>query len=189
MLCRSISMNGIEHTMIRTHAMTPSQKKRPMLKPKHDLITAGRLLILALIVTMTNTVRAEAASSSRVEPAQIVVVEPFQIEMTAQMNAGTNAKNLDFAVPPGKTLVIEYVSGDCIVPAGQACVLAVLTEGPISPIEFNLQTDLIPFAGEDIWRAGQQVQLYTKTGGTLRADRSPVAGSATIRMSLSGHLQ
>jgi hypothetical protein len=46
-----------------------------MLKPKHDLITAGRLLILALIVTMTNTVRAQAASSDRVDPFQIVVVD------------------------------------------------------------------------------------------------------------------
>jgi hypothetical protein len=61
-----------------------------MLKPRHDLTTAGRLLILVLIVTMTNTVRAEAAGSDGVDPFQIVVVDDVDadIQLNGQQFAG-----------------------------------------------------------------------------------------------------
>jgi len=39
----------------------------------------------------------------------------------------TEGLNLSFTVPAGKTLVIEYVSGNCFAPAGQARVLSLIT--------------------------------------------------------------
>jgi len=152
-----------------------------MLECKQVTIVVGRMLILALIVAMANTVRADAASG----------VDPFQTSLNGSIGPGTEGLNLSFTVPAGKTLVIEYVSGNCFVPAGQTCVLSLLTE---VNAQFNVRTDGVgAFGGGNVlWRAGQQVLLYADDGKTvtLRADRNSATGSATpIVMSLSGHLQ
>ena len=156
-----------------------------MLEYKHFTIV-GRVLALALIVAMATAVRADAASG----------VDPFETSLNASMAPGTEGLNLSFTVPAGKTLVIEYVSGNCFVPAGQTCVLSLLTEvnGATTGTQFNMQTDNVgAFGGGNVlWRAGQQVLLYADGGKvvTLRADRNSATGSATlIVMSLSGHLQ
>ena len=108
----------------------------------------------------------------------------------------TEGLNLSFTVPAGKTLVIEYVSGNCFVPAGQARVLSLITQvnGATTGTQFNLPTAGVgAFGGGNVlWRVGQQVLLYADGGKTvtLRADRNSATGSATpIVMSLSGHLQ
>ena len=80
---------------------------------KHVTIVVGRMLILALIVATANTGRAVAASG----------VDPFQTRLPPR----TEGLNLSFTVPAGKTLVIEYVSGNCFAPAGQARVLSLIT--------------------------------------------------------------
>ena len=112
------------------------------------------------------------------------------------MPPGTEGLNLSFTVPAGKTLVIEYVSGNWFVPAGQTCVLSLLTEvnGATTGTQFNVPTAGVgAFGGGNVlWRAGQQVLLYADGGKTvtLRADRNSATGSATpIVMSRSGHLQ
>jgi hypothetical protein len=74
---------------------------------KHVTIVVGRMLILALIVATANTGRAAAASG----------VDPFQTSLNDSMPTATEGLNLSFTVPAGKTLVIEYVSGNCFVPA------------------------------------------------------------------------
>ena len=150
-----------------------------MLEYKHFAIV-GRVLALALIVATANAVRADAASG----------VDPFETSLNGLMAPGTEGLNLSFTVPAGKTLVIEYVSGNCFVPAGQTCVLSLLTEvnGATTGTQFNVQTDNVGAFGG----AGQQVLLYADGGKvvTLRADRNSATGSATpILMSLSGHLQ
>jgi hypothetical protein len=156
-----------------------------MLRCKHVTIVVGRMLILAVIVAMANTGRAAAASG----------VDPFQ-SLNGSMAPGTEGLNLSFTVPAGKTLVIEYVSGNCFVPAGQTCVLFLLTEvnGATTVTQFNVPTAGVgAFGGGNVlWRAGQQVLLYADGGKTvtLRADRNSATGSAApIVMSLSGHLQ
>jgi hypothetical protein len=153
-----------------------------MLKSKSPLTAAGGLLTAALV---TSPLPGHAAPTA-----------PFQIELNGTMGPGTEGLNLTFTAPTGKTLVIEYVSGDCFVPSGQSCVLSILTEvnGARTGTPFNLDTDNVgAFGGGDVlWRAGQQVLLYADGGTivTLRADRNASAGSATpIIMSLSGHLQ
>ena len=122
-----------------------------MLEYKHFTIV-GRVLALALIVAMATAVRADAASG----------VDPFETSLSASMAPGTEGLNLSFTVPAGKTLVIEYVSGNCFVPAGQTCVLSLLTEvnGATTGTQFNMQTDNVgAFGGGNVpWRAGQQVR-------------------------------
>ena len=119
-----------------------------MLEYKHFTIV-GRVLALALIVAMATAVRADAASG----------VDPFETSLNASMAPGTEGLNLSFTVPAGKTLVIEYVSGNCFVPAGQTCVLSLLTEvnGATTGTQFNVQTDNVgAFGGGNVlWRAGQ----------------------------------
>ena len=92
------------------------ERKRHMLG-KHVTIVVGRMLILALIVATTDTGRAAAASG----------VDQFQTNLNGAMPPGTEGLNLSFTVPAGKTLVIEYVSGNCFAPAGQARVLSLIT--------------------------------------------------------------
>jgi hypothetical protein len=127
-----------------------------MLKFKHALTGAGRLLTLALIPILANPVPGQAAPT----------VSPFQIVLNGSMPPGTEGLNLTFTAPAGKTLVIEYASGECFVPSGQSCVLSVLTEvnGAKTGTPFNLDTDNVgPFGGGDVlWRVGQQVLLYAK---------------------------
>ena len=84
---------------------------------KHVTIVVGRMLILALIVATAITGRAAAASG----------VDPFQTSLNGSMPPRTEGLNLSFTVPAGKTLVIEYVSGNCFVPAGQPRVLSLIT--------------------------------------------------------------
>jgi hypothetical protein len=123
-------------------------------------------------------------------------ITPFQIELSGSMPPGTVGLNLTFTAPSGKTLVIEYGSGDCFVPSGQSCVLSVFTEvnGAKNATSFNLDTDNVgpQRNGDDLWRAGQQVLLYAAGGTTvtLHAGRNDTTGSAApISMSLSGHLE
>ena len=154
-----------------------------MLNSKFRLAATGGLLAAALV---TNPLPGHAAPT----------VSPFQIELNGTMGPGTEGLNLTFTAPAGKTLVIEYVSGNCFVPSGQSCALSVLTEvnGAKTGTPFNLDTDNVGAfgGGDDLWRAGQQVLLYADGGTivTLRADRNASTGSANpIIVSLSGHLQ
>jgi hypothetical protein len=153
---------------------------------KHVTIVVGRMLILALIVATANTGRAAAASG----------VDPFQTSLNGSMPTGTEGLNLSFTVPAGKTLVIEYVSGNCFVPAVRRVFSRSFTEvnGATTGAQFNLPTAGVgAFGGGNVlWRVGQRVLLYADGGKTvtLRADRNSATGSATpIVMSLSGHLQ
>jgi|ERR1700730_4309060 len=150
-----------------------------MFKCKHPLVAA------ALIVTMVNPVRADDER-----------VDAFQVTRNGSMPVGTEGLNLAFTVPTGKQLVIEYVAGDCFVPAGQTCVLSIFTQvgAATTGTQFNVQTDGVGAfgGGNNLWRAGEQVKLYAKSGTTvtLRADRNSPTGTATITfMSVSGHLQ
>jgi hypothetical protein len=68
-----------------------------MLRCKHVTIVVSRMLILAVIVAMANTGRADAASG----------IDPFQTSLNGSMPPGTEGLNLSFTVPAGKTLVIE----------------------------------------------------------------------------------
>ena len=154
-----------------------------MLKSKCLLAAAGGLLTAALIAS---PMPSQAAPT----------VTPFQIVLNGTMSPGTEGLNLTFTAPAGKTLVIEYVSGNCFVPSGQSCVLSILTEvgAAKTGTPFNLDTDNVGAfgGGNDLWRAGQQVLLYAAGGTTvtLRVDRNASTGSAApIVMSLSGHLQ
>jgi hypothetical protein len=156
-----------------------------MFRRKHVFIAAARLLISALIITAVNAVHADATP-----------VDAFQVTRSGMMAAGTEGLNLSFTVPTGKQLVFEYIAGNCFVPTGQTCVLSIFTEigTATTGTQFNVETSGVgAFGGGDVlWRAGQQVKLYAKSGTTviLRADRNSPTGTAKITfMSVSRYLE
>src|ERR1700704_5982066 len=89
-----------------------------------------------------------AALISNPLPGQAAPLNPFQIGLNGSMPPGTVGVDLAFTVPLGKTLVIEYTSGDCFVPSGQFCVFHISTQVFVSAqdnekvtAQFNLDTD------------------------------------------------
>jgi hypothetical protein len=108
------------------------------------------------------------------------------------MPSGTEGQNGSVAVPAGKRLVIEYVSGEAFVPTGQKAVFSVITTigGASTGMRHYLHTDAMgSFGAPDYFRAGQVVRLYADpgTGVMLRADRDAATGDALARMSISGY--
>jgi hypothetical protein len=119
--------------------------------------------------------------------------QPFQAAVEITLPDGTGGQNGFVTVPAQKRLVIEYVSGEAFMPTGQKCVFSVITTigGASTGARHYLDSDAMgKFGAPDYFRAGQVVRLYAdpKTTVMLRADRDLAVGSATARMSISGHL-
>ena len=118
---------------------------------------------------------------------------PFQTSVEISMPNGTGGQNAGFQVPAGKRLVIEYVSGDASMPTGQKCLFSIFTSlaGQTTGTRHVLETAALGKLGAtDHFQTAQVVRLYADPGTavTLRADRDLATGTATARMSLSGHL-
>lgn len=118
---------------------------------------------------------------------------PFQASFEINLPVGTGGQNAGFQVPAGKRLVIEYVSGDALMPTGQKCLFSIFTSlaGQPTGTRHLLETTTLGQFGASVsFRASQVVRLYADPGTTvmLRADRDVATGTAVARMSLSGHL-
>ena len=118
---------------------------------------------------------------------------PFQISLPLSLPNGTGGQNAAFQVPAGKRLVIEYVSGDALMPTGQKCLFSIFTSlaGQATGTQHVLETVALgKFGATDQFRTAQVVRLYADPGTnvTLRADRDLATGTATARMSLAGQL-
>ena len=122
-----------------------------------------------------------------------MTTNPFQASVEISLPAGTGGQNAFVQVPAGKRLVIEYVSGDALMPTGQKCLFSVLTSlaGQTTATQHRLETGALgKFGAPDLFRTAQVLRLYAVPGTTvtLRADRDNTTGAATARMSLSGKL-
>jgi hypothetical protein len=146
-------------------------------------IISTSIAAAVLIATIGSPERSDAAA-----------LDVFQFSQGGTMPTGTEGLNVSFTVPAGKQLVIEYVAGNCFVPAGQTCVFSIFTDLGGVTRQFNIETEGVgAFGGGGVlWRAGESVKLYANSGTTvmLRADRNAPSGTANITfMSLSGYLQ
>lgn len=111
---------------------------------------------------------------------EIVVAETF---------AGQNGF---FEVPNDKCLVIEYISGEAYMPEGQKALFGIITMAGGTEVRHYLGTHaLTAFGGNDYYWVSGPARIYAAPGTivTLRADRDADTGSATFRMSVSGHLE
>jgi hypothetical protein len=115
--------------------------------------------------------------------------QPFQASVQINLAAGAEGGNAFVQIPTYKRLIIEYVSGNAVVPAGQTAQFSVFTSltGATTGTEHLLLAQQRPSGGA---RAGQAVRLYADPGTQvmLRVDRDSPSGSVMARMSLSGRL-
>ncbi len=120
-------------------------------------------------------------------------MQPFQAAVEIKLPNGFGGENGFVAVPKGKRLVIEYVSGEAFLPTGQKGLFSVIVslQGQTTGTRHYLaSTPMGKFGAPDYFRAGQVVRLYADPGTTvmLRIDRDIATGEGLARMSLSGHL-
>ena len=112
------------------------------------------------------------------------------VEITIGPNGG--GQNGFFTVPKDKCLVIEYISGEAFMPTGQKALFGIITTVGGTPVRHYLGTHALgKFVAQDYYWISGPAQIYAAPGTTvtLRADRDVATGTATFRMSISGHLE
>jgi hypothetical protein len=117
---------------------------------------------------------------------------PFQAKVEITLAPGHGGENGWIPVPAGKTLVIEYVSGEAFMPTGQKALFGVEVDQGSGAMRHYLGAHAAgAFGSADYYWASTPAKFYAK-GGTqvnLRADRDLATGSAKFRLALSGYLQ
>jgi hypothetical protein len=155
-----------------------------------------------LLIALMERVCKEVVMSSKVSliqqkfpPAPFTVAEfqPFQATVEIKLPPQQGGQNGFVTVPKGKRLIIEYVSGEAFLPAGQKALFSVITSlaGDHTGTRHYLQsTTPGKFGAQEFFSAGQVVNLYADEGTTvmLRADRDSGSGEGIARMSLCGRL-
>jgi hypothetical protein len=142
-------------------------------------------------VQVANTV-ANPVAVTNVNDAQ----QPFQAKTDVQLVVGSNvAGNVPLAtVPIGKRLVIESMSLNGFVPAGQKLENAILTAnctGSATICVWSIvPTDEGPWSGSELFGAFQQGRVYVDAGHTIlaSASRSDIIGAGTATINISGYL-
>jgi hypothetical protein len=134
-------------------------------------------------VTVTNRLTNPVAVRDVQNPA----FQPFQAEVRMVLQAGTGSAQ--GAIPPapeGKRLVIEHVTVDALVPAGQR-VLARIAAG--DDIAHAL---VLTSQGFGHWVTSQPIRLYAPGGGVGSGlaiiERSTSEGQVSVVFTISGHL-
>lgn len=116
--------------------------------------------------------------------------QPFQTSVNFNQAPLSNASLVDVAtVPAGKRLVIEFVSVNAQIPAGQRMTGISL----MAPRQFYLLVNEQPpsAGGDAIFRAVQQLRLYASSGSTVQIGvfRSGNSGTGQFQVALSGYFE
>lgn len=139
-------------------------------------------------VTVANSAANPVPVSLTSEP-----LDPFQTAASTT-ETGTNVSTLNVTtVPPGKRLVIEFVSMTGQVPAGQHVEIMEITTsnslgGVSHPFVIHPQPDAV--SGDALFRANQSLRLYANGGTQVTAlfRRSSTLGTANYGLTISGYL-
>ena len=117
---------------------------------------------------------------------------PYQATVDITVGPNFGGQNGFVTVPAGHTLVIEYVSGEAFLPAGQKGLFSILVDQGSGPVRHYLGANTTgTFGAPDYFWVSTPAKFYAK-GGTqldLRADRDIATGTATFRISISGYLE
>jgi hypothetical protein len=116
----------------------------------------------------------------------------FQKHVEIAVPATFGGENGVFNVPKDKCLVIEYISGEAFMPTGQKALFGIITTAGGTQVRHYLGTHALgAFGGDDYYWVSGPASIYADPGTevTLRADRDIATGTATFRMSISGHLE
>jgi hypothetical protein len=106
--------------------------------------------------------------------------------------------NHSFTVPPGKRLVIEYVSGGGFISTGQKFLeVGFLFTALIDGDRAGVQHHFVPvFTGTqntgtnlfDIYAVSQQTRIYVEPGGLVEGFLEKTSGVAGVSFTVSGYL-
>jgi hypothetical protein len=94
------------------------------------------------------------------------------------------------AVPPGKRLVVEFVSVHGNVAAGRTLLVQMSTFGSVGEVFHEIALTGPRPLGNDIYTASQPVRVYAEEQLTLRAVHSASASTlqSSVSVGISGHL-
>ena len=164
--------------------------------PTSKLTVAGTIEATGGFKFADGTVQATAGITAN----QLVLVRDVDNPalQPVQANANCFANSIDscsvaiLTVPPGKRLVIEYVSMAAAVPANQGATLTINTiaGGGEATQFFPLSPPAVPINGATGTFLGQQVRIYADPGRTVLVGglRTSTAGDARFDFGISGHL-
>jgi len=121
--------------------------------------------------------------------------QPFEAKADVALVAGSNVANNPLTtVPVGKRLVIESMSLNGFVPAGQKIENTILTANCIGVANVCVwsivPTDEGVWSGSELFGAFQQARVYVDAGQTIMASasRSDTIGEGTATIVISGYL-
>ena len=142
-------------------------------------------------VQVVNSLQGPLSVQQRDEPAR----HAFQFPFNTQMNNGSGGVSVNFQVPAGKILVIEYSSVLLVVITGQAlnyCEIQTTVGGQAqsSFLAPNVPTGADLGGGVTAIVAAQPMKVYSDPGSTvsLTCQRSATGNVGTLRGSLSGYM-
>jgi hypothetical protein len=166
-------------------------------KANSDAVTVVNSPSQPIPVTGTTTVVGSVTIDSKTplsvrdidEPA----LQPFQQEIGINLADGIGEGEApSAAVPAGKRFVVDFISAQASLPAGQHPLILVkaFVNGANNGVSHNLLTTLQSnFGGNDQWVASQPTRLYADPNTNLQIFffRDATAGQASLFLKVSGH--
>ena len=101
----------------------------------------------------------------------------MHVEIVVPVNFG--GENRVFKVPPGKCLVVDYISGEAFMPNGQKALFGIITTAGGVQVRHYLGTNAAgAFGGQGYFWVSGPAHIYADPGTnvTLRADRDIATG-------------
>jgi hypothetical protein len=151
-------------------------------------VTAQQSGVWTVGISGTPTVNVASSASSPVFVRNVNDVQPFQLT-SGSFSFTADSAHSSFTVPSNKRLVIEYVSGEVLVPTGQKVLdVFLLAAGDYGYMTLTVNgTDS---SGHDFATFSQPMTMYADAGSNvvLGAERSSTVGIASIQCMVSGYL-
>jgi hypothetical protein len=193
------SSNGVIFSVHRSSLSTP--KRRTKMKPfsKIVLIALGFGLLTIALSSIPNYPAAAQDQRPPLSPVLVrdvdnavrnpVVAQTFDCVLPDGVLDGTTT--IGDAVPSGKLLVIETLTGSATPRTGQRAVLqmSITTAGTLVGVQLPLALQA-PSSGTDFYSGNVPVRLYVDSGTTPKVfcSRNATTGTANFSVTYSGYL-
>jgi len=149
----------------------------------------------SVVKKVSKPVIVQPVRSAGLEPVICGNSQPFsdgQRSITADFSITSPSLRQINQVPAGKRLVIEFVTADISIPAGQYVDLAIIVRIGNASTGFRIKLDKIQNVnGSDIYITSQPVKLYTDENRNIEMyiNRYPFTGTGHATVMCSGHIE
>ena len=113
---------------------------------------------------------------------------PFQRLVIVELFPGENLKQESVTIPAGKTLVVEFVSVEAHLPAGEQPIICSFTADNLAAIARVFMNFQASTSVTDFFIGSQQIRLYAKDRLIFAIRRDVGAGKAEIVANVVGYL-